>query len=228
MSMIYKQKEKRTIEVNLEPTVMEVVATAIYDGVFMTSQEVSEERLEKVGFTEELLSSYLKDIVLVRQMWVTGQLKPKQRDIARNLYVPAGVAQMLAAIGNVKVGPFEILLAPLSEEAVANINWNDLVDFSDVLVRMSQLLASSKNIINSPLDGDVEVMSLIVTTLTSFDTTLGVHCNSQEPHPVKQAFALMAGIKLANDQLEILYPAELSVSDYRGALRDVLSSKVDR
>ena len=228
MSMIYKQKEKRTIEVNLEPTVMEVVATAIYDGVFMTSQEVSEERLEKVGFTEELLSSYLKDIVLVRQMWVTGQLKPKQRDIARNLYVPAGVAQMLAAIGNVKVGPFEILLAPLSEEAVANINWNDLVDFSDVLVRMSQLLASSKNIINSPLDGDVEVMSLIVTTLTSFDTTLGVHCNSQEPHPVKQAFALMAGIKLANDQLEILYPAELSVSDYRGALRDALSSKVDR
>ena len=163
MTFIKRENKFREIQVNFVPEVMQVVAQAIYDGVFQTSnQNVNEEYLTRLGFTEEELEWYLSQLVVVRQALVTNGLKGKQRTDARNLYVPAGVAQMLVGLGEVNVGSYHIVPRELTEEELGNINWERLKDFSDTLIRMDRVLAVAKNILVPERSGDVDIMVLCV------------------------------------------------------------------
>lgn len=228
-NLIRKAKTTTEVRVKLEPEVMAVAARAIYDGVFLTSRDVNETFLTSIGFEEEALTKYLKTLIRIRAGLVTSQIKGFHRSDAKNLYVPAGIAQILVAIGEVEVGSYQIVLDELSDDELAEIDWKFAQDFSDVLLRMNKLLTSVKNILVPEHSGDADVMALIVAKTDDRDATLAVHANANETglHPVKQAFALLAGIKLVRDHLEILYPNELVVDDYRSALEEVLSRKTD-
>lgn len=231
MTFIKRENKFREIQVNFVPEVMQVVAQAIYDGVFQTSnQNVNEEYLTRLGFTEEELEWYLSQLVVVRQALVTNGLKGKQRTDARNLYVPAGVAQMLVGLGEVNVGSYHIIPRELTEEELGNINWERLKDFSDTLIRMDRVLAVAKNILVPERGGDVDIMVLCVEEVADDTTRLIAHANANEnnSHPLKQAFALMAGIKLVNDQMEVCYPSEIPVNDWRSSIYDAFSTKVDK
>ena len=231
MTFIKRDNKFREIQVNFVPEVMQVVAQAIYDGVFQTSnQNVNEEYLTRLGFTEEELEWYLSQLVVVRQALVTNGLKGKQRTDARNLYVPAGVAQMLVGLGEVNVGSYHIVPRELTEEELGNINWERLKDFSDTLIRMDRVLAVAKNILVPERSGDVDIMVLCVEEVADDTTRLIAHANANEnnSHPLKQAFALMAGIKLVNDQMEVCYPSEIPVNDWRSSIYDAFSTKVDK
>lgn len=228
-NLIRKAKSTTEVKVKLEPEVMTLAARAIYDGVFLTSREVNETYLEEIGFTEASLGKYLKMLVRIRNGLVTSQIKGKERSDAKNLYVPAGIAQMLVAIGEVEIGSYTIVPDELSENELAEIDWKFARDFSDTLLRMARLLTTVKNILIPERSGDADVMALVVSKCNDRDVTLAVHANADanELHPVKQAFALLAGIKLCKDHLEILYPNELVVDDYRSALEEVLREKVN-
>lgn len=229
-NLIRKATTNTTVKVKLEPEVMEVAARAIYDGVFLTSRDVNESFITSIGFNEDDLSKYLKMLVKIRVGLITSQVRGAQRSDAKNLYVPAGIAQILVAIGEVEVGSYTIVPDELSGDEFAEIDWKFAQNFSDVLLRMRNLLTSVKNILIPERSGDADVMALIVCKSDDRDATLAVHANADVSglHPVKQAFALLAGIKLVKEHLEILYPNELVVDDYRSALEDVLSKKVDQ
>lgn len=230
MTLIKRAEKYRKVEVNFIPEVMNVVAQALYDGIFQTSnQNVSEEYLTKLGFTEQALTTYLNALVKVRQALVTGELTGDKRTAARNLYVPAGVAQMLVGLGEVFVGNYQITPKELGKTEIANIDWKMLKTFSDILIRLDRVLFSSKNILIPERSGDVDVMVLCVEEVTD-TATLIVHANAKEDglHPLKQAFALMAGIKLAKQAMEVVYPAEIPVNDWRSTIYDTFSKKVDQ
>lgn len=229
-NVIRKAKTTTEVKVKLEPEVMEVAARAIYDGLFLTSREVNESKLIEIGFNESDLAKYLKMLVKIRVGLITGQVKGASRSDAKNLYVPAGIAQILVAIGEVEVGSYTIVPDELSGDEFAEIDWKFAQSFSDTLLRMRQILTSVKNILIPERSGDVDVMALVVSKSDDRDATLAVHANADvnNLHPVKQAFALLAGIKLVKEHLEILYPNELVVDDYRSALEDVFSKKIDQ
>jgi len=228
-NFIRKDVNKTTVKVILEPKVMEVASRAIYDGVFLTSSDVNEKHLTSIGFTEENLTKYLQSLVTIRVGLVTQQIRGVRRSHAKNYYVPAGIAQMLVAIGEVEIGSYTIQPEELSDIALANIDWEFVQEFSDTLLRMKKLLSSVKNILVAERSGDASVMALIVSQVDTRDAVLSAHANADEKalHPVKQAFALLAGIKLAQDHLEILYPNEVVVDDYRSALEEAFSNKVN-
>lgn len=231
MTTIIKRSESiRKIEVAFNPEVMHVVAQAVYDGCFQTSnQNVNEDYLTKLGFTESALETYLKSLVTVRQALVTGQLKGHERTKARNLYVPAGVAQMLVGLGEVQVGHYVITPRELSNVELTNIDWKSLEEFSLILVRMDRIVSSAKNILVPERSGDSDIMVLCVVDING-DTALRVHANAKEDnlHPLKQAYALMAGTKLVKDVMDVVYPAEIPVNDWRSTIYDVFSKKIDR
>lgn len=232
MTTLRKSLEQTRIEVQLVPNVMNVVAEAIFDGIFLTSNDdVSEERLERIGFTQDSLAKYLRQLVAIRWQLVTQQISAPNRAKAKQLYVPAGVAQMLTMIGNVEIGNYSIKLRALTDAEIGNVNWKEVEDFSDLLLRMKGIVSSVKFILMPKEEGDVSVMSLIVDKCDIRDATLSVHANADEAnlHPVKQAFALMAGIKLVNeDRFGIVYPSNLFVDSYRANLRDAFKAKVDQ
>lgn len=230
MTFIKRENKYREIKVNFIPEVMDVVAQAIYDGVFQTSnQAINEEYLTKIGFTEDNLKFYLEQLVVIRQALVTNGLKGKERTDARNLYVPAGVAQMLVGLGEVNVGCYHIIPRELTEKELGNIDWKKLKDFSETLIRMDRILAVAKNILIPERSGDVDIMVLCVEEVQD-TVTMIVHANADEKksHPLKQAYALMAGIKLVNDQMEVCYPSEIPVNDWRSSIYDAFSKKVDK
>ena len=230
MTLIKRESSKRRITVDFIPEVMTVVSQAIYDGVFQTSnQSVNEEYLTKLGFTEVALEEYLTTLVKVRQGLVTGSLTGANRTIARNLYVPAGVAQMLVGLGEVEVGLYQIVPRELTSEEVSNINWKELQDFSDILIRMERILSVAKNILIPERSGDIDIMVLCVQEVED-RVTLTLHANADvlKSHPLKQAFALMAGIKLVNDQMDVCYPGEIPITDWRSTIYDAFSKKVDK
>jgi hypothetical protein len=230
MTLIKRNEQITKVEVKFVPEVMEVVAQAIYDACFQTSnQSVNEDYLESIGFTEQSLESYLKTLVIVRQALVTGELKGRERTKARNLYVPAGVAQMLVGLGEVHVGNYIITPGELGKEEVAKINWTQLEKFSATLVRLERIISCSKNILVPDRSGDSDIMVLCVDRLDS-TVALKVHANASESglHPLKQAFALMAGIKLVNDLFDVVYPSEIPVNDWRSTIYEAFSKKVDR
>lgn len=229
-SIIRKAKTITEVKVKLEPDVMDVAARAIFDGLFLTSRDVNEAFVESIGFSETSLAKYLKMLVRIRVGLITTQVRGADRTTAKNLYVPAGIAQVLAAIGEVEIGSYNIVPDELSKDELAEIDWKFAQGFSDTLLRMRQILTSVKNILIPERSGDSDVMALIVSKYDDRDTTLAVHANADLNglHPVKQAFALLAGIKLVKEHLEVLYPNELVVDDYRSALDDVFSKKIDQ
>lgn len=232
MATLRKSLEQTSIEVQLVPSIMDVVAEAIYDGVFMTSNNsVSEEKFEKIGFTQDSLSKYLRQLVAIRWQLVTQQISAQNRSKAKQLFVPAGVAQMLTMIGNIEVGNYSVKLRALTDEEIRKVDWKEVEDFSNLLLRMKEFVSSAKFILMPKQDGDVSVMSLIIDKCDTRDATLSVHANADESklHPVKQAFALMAGIKLVNeDRFGIIYPSNLFVDGYRASLKDAFEAKVDQ
>lgn len=226
---IQKLKEKVTVKVKLQPEAMEFVALAIYDGVFMTSRDIPEKQLEERGFSQSNLKKYLTTLVQIRQALINDQLKGQQRTEARNLYVPAGVAQMLVSIGEVEVGSYFICPEELSQKELTNIDWSFMRKFSHTLLSMRNLLVSVKEILIPKREGDIDVMSIIVAQASEDSCVLGVHANANDGiAPIKQALALMAGIKLANDYCEILYPNEYHISDYRSPIYEIFSKKTDQ
>ncbi len=232
MTTLRKSLELTRIEVQLVPNVMDIVAEALYDGVFMTSnQNVSEKRLEEQGFTQESLAKYLRQLVAIRWQLVTQQISAQNRSKARQLYVPAGVAQMVTCIGKIEVGNYSIDLRALTDDEISKVDWKQVEDFSDLLLRMRDMISSRKGILMPKVEGDISVMSLIVDKCDNRDATLSVHANADESglHPVSQAFALMAGIKLVNEsRFEILYPSNLFVDGYRANLTEAFNTKVDQ
>lgn len=229
---MFVRKDLKTteIKVQLQPEVMEVVGAAIYDGVFMSSQNLSESYLADKGFTQEALVHYLETLVMVRWGLITNQLDAKERGIAKQLYVPAGVAQMLTHIGNVELGSYLISLRDLTAEEAAGIDWTMLQDFSDVLLGLREVCASVKYILVPKAEGDSDTMSMLIDRVDVRDCEISAHVSSDvnKLHPVKQAFALMAGLKLVNEErFGILYPMQSRVDGYRSCLRDALSTKVD-
>lgn len=232
MITLRKSITETTIEVQLVPNVMDVVSEAIYDGIFMTSNSnVSEARFEEMGFTQEALSKYLRQLVAIRWQLVTQQITAQNRAKAKQLYVPAGVAQMLTMIGEVEVGNYSIKLRALTDEEIGKVDWKEVEEFSFLLLRMREFVCSAKYILMPKQEGDVSVMSMIIDRCDTRDAEISVHANADETqlHPVKQAFALMAGIKLVNeDRFGIVYPSNLFVDDYRANLVDAFKNKVDQ
>lgn len=229
---IRKQINQTKIKVQLQPEVMDVVGAAIYDGVFLTSKTLSEDHLENMGFNQLDLCAYLKSLVYVRWGLVTGQLNAKERSIAKQLYVPAGVAQMLVSIGKVEVGHYLIELRDLTEEEkTSEINWAQLQKFSDVLLQLRQVCASVKYILMPKEEGDRDVMSMIIDRVEDSEAEISAHAQADTSalHPVKQAFALMAGLNLLEDErFGILYPIQSRVDGFRDCLIETLRNKVDQ
>lgn len=231
MTFVRKQLKQTTIKVQLEPKVMEVVGAAIYDGVFLTSNQISEDYLAQRGFTQAGLTDYLIQLVSVRWGLVTSQLTAKQRAIAKQLYVPAGVAQMLTCIGNVQVGNYQIELRDLTDQELAAINWTQLQNFSDVLLELERLCASVKYILMPKVEGDRDTMAMMIDRVDARDCEISAHAQAdvENLHPVKQAFALMAGLKLVEEErFGILYPIQSRVDGFRTHIYGALSEKVDR
>lgn len=229
---IRKQINLTTIKVQLQPEVMDVVGAAIYDGVFLTSKTLSEDYLENMGFTQSDLCAYLKSLVYVRWALITDQLNAKERSMAKQLYVPAGVAQMLVAIGKVEVGNYFVELRDLTEEEKASeINWTQLQKFSDVLLQLRQICASVKYILIPKEEGDRDVMCMLIDRVDDRQAEISAHAQADVSalHPVKQAFALMAGLKLVEDErFGILYPIQSRVDGFKDCLIETFSNKVDQ
>lgn len=228
---IRKEIKQTTINVQLQPEVMDVVGAAIYDGVFLTSKTLSEDYLEKMGFDQLSLCDYLKSLVYVRWALVCNQLNAKEKSMAKQLYVPAGVAQMLVAIGNVEVGSYFVKLRDLTEEEkTSEINWTQLQKFSDVLLQLRQVCASVKYILIPKEEGDRDVMCMVIDRVENRQAEISAHAQADVSalHPVKQAFALMAGLKLLEDErFGILYPIQSRVDGFRDCIVETFSNKVD-
>lgn len=227
---IRKNLQTTEIKVQLQTEVMDVVGAAIYDGVFMSSQNLSEAYLAEHGFTQEALTEYLEALVKVRWGLITNQLDASERAKAKQLYVPAGVAQMLTHIGNVEVGNYLISLRDLTADEKAGIDWTKLQKFSDVLLGLRNICASVKYILVPKAEGDRDTMSMLIDRVDAYDCDISAHASSDinALHPVKQAFALMAGLKLVNeDKFGILYPMQSRVDGFKSCLRDALSTRVD-
>lgn len=232
MTMLRKSLDQTTVEVQLLPNVMDFVAESVYDGVFLSSNNnISEKWFEEMGFTQEALSKYLRNLVYIRWQLVTQQITPQNRSKAKQLFVPGGIAQMLACIGEIEVGNFSVKLRALTDDEIRKVDWKQVEDFSLILLRLRDYISSVKYILVPKIEGDLAVMSLIIDRCDERDATMSVHTNADITgiHPVKQAFALMAGIKLVNeDRFGILYPSNLFVDNFRANLKDAFSSKVDQ
>lgn len=225
------ESEYTQVAVCVNPVVMLEVGKHLFYSFSDGSRSVPWAQFERLGINEETLGRYLHDLVILRVMYINNQVPAHLRNQIAKVQVPAGVSQMIAALGTCTVGVYRYAFEELSIDIINDIEqrFESILTYGENLLAFPHQLRVFGNTLNSHRDnGDVKVMALLVKeppTRSVDDLVIHEHVLNTESGPLHQAFAAMAGLSLAQtyvQQFESLYPKRYDVQGWLPQLIDVL------